>query len=89
MRVLLLAVGTRGDVKPFIALAHGVAAAGHSAVLCTTQEHEELCARLKVSFASVGESITDDPDVFKAVSAAQAEFESGKMNASQFKKKQT
>lgn len=36
MRALLLAVGTRGDVQPFIALGKGLRAAGYEVTLCTT-----------------------------------------------------
>lgn len=34
MRVLLAPFGTRGDVQPMLALAHGLKAAGHDAVFC-------------------------------------------------------
>jgi sterol 3beta-glucosyltransferase len=36
MRALLLTVGTRGDVQPFVALGTGLARAGHDVTLCTT-----------------------------------------------------
>lgn len=35
MRVAIMAVGSRGDVQPMLALAHGLQAAGHTAVLAT------------------------------------------------------
>jgi sterol 3beta-glucosyltransferase len=37
MRILLLTVGTRGDVEPFVALGVGLQKAGHETTLCTTE----------------------------------------------------
>jgi sterol 3beta-glucosyltransferase len=36
MRILMLTLGSRGDVEPFIALALGLQRAGHEPVLCTS-----------------------------------------------------
>jgi len=88
MRVLIFCVGTRGDVEPFIALARAAEAAGHDALVCSTHEHEDLCARSKVSFASVGESIADDPEMFKIASTSLAAFEAGKITAAEMQKQQ-
>ena len=33
MKVLIMTLGTRGDVQPFVALAQALDAAGHEAVL--------------------------------------------------------
>ena len=41
MRVLILTVGTRGDVHPYLALALGLKAAGHDAVVCTCDRFRE------------------------------------------------
>jgi sterol 3beta-glucosyltransferase len=35
MRILILTFGTRGDVQPYVALAHAAIAAGHDAAVCT------------------------------------------------------
>lgn len=36
MRVLINAFGTEGDIRPFVALGQGLAAAGHPAAICTS-----------------------------------------------------
>ena len=36
MNVLILTVGTRGDVQPYLALGKGLAAKGHSVSVCTS-----------------------------------------------------
>ncbi|WP_371745916.1 glycosyltransferase [Arthrobacter oryzae] len=40
MKVLIMTLGTRGDVQPFIALARGLMAAGHEVVLTAPQRFE-------------------------------------------------
>ena len=40
MRVLILTLGSRGDIEPFIALATGLAAAGHAPSLCAPASFE-------------------------------------------------
>lgn len=42
MKVLINAFGTEGDVRPFVALARGLIAAGHQAALCTPSGFAEL-----------------------------------------------
>ncbi|KPF42559.1 hypothetical protein D621_20685 [beta proteobacterium AAP51] len=42
MRVLLLTLGSRGDIEPFIALGIGLRAAGHSATLCASHRFGPL-----------------------------------------------
>jgi hypothetical protein len=43
-RVLILTFGTQGDVRPFVALAKGLRAAGHHWVTCTSQ-NASACRR--------------------------------------------
>lgn len=38
MKITILTIGSRGDVQPFVALAKGLQAAGHSVVLATHEE---------------------------------------------------
>ena len=40
MQILILTVGTRGDVQPYVALGKGLLQAGHDVTICT-------CARLR------------------------------------------
>ena len=42
MRIVVIAVGTRGDVQPLIALAKGLRDAGHTLRVATTQEFATL-----------------------------------------------
>lgn len=44
MRVLINAFGTEGDVRPFVALARALAAAGHPAAICTPTGFASLVA---------------------------------------------
>jgi sterol 3beta-glucosyltransferase len=48
-----MVLGTRGDVQPFVALARGLAAAGHEAVLAAPQRFEALADEHGVRFAGV------------------------------------
>jgi sterol 3beta-glucosyltransferase len=45
MRVLLLTLGTQGDVQPFVALGVGLARAGHAVTVCTTANFAPFVAR--------------------------------------------
>jgi sterol 3beta-glucosyltransferase len=42
MKILMLTVGSRGDVQPFVALGRGLQAAGHSVTVCTCARFEAL-----------------------------------------------
>ncbi len=44
MKVMINAFGTEGDIRPFVALARGLAAAGHQAAICTPSGFAELVA---------------------------------------------
>lgn len=48
-----MTLGTRGDVQPFVALARGLAAAGHDAVLAAPQRFEEFVRSRGVRFAGI------------------------------------
>jgi sterol 3beta-glucosyltransferase len=51
MRAFVLTVGSRGDVQPFVALAAGLRASGHDAVLAAPAMFGELAAAHGVPFA--------------------------------------
>ncbi len=55
MRVTLLAVGSRGDVQPMIALGAGLKAAGHRVRLGTHPRWESLVSRHELEFAPLAE----------------------------------
>jgi sterol 3beta-glucosyltransferase len=53
VKVLIMTLGTRGDVQPFVALARGLAAAGHDAVLAAPHRFAEFVTSRGVRFAGV------------------------------------
>lgn len=53
MKVLILTLGTRGDVQPFVALARGLAAAGHEAVLAAPRRFDGFVRERGVRFAGI------------------------------------
>lgn len=53
MKVLIMTLGTRGDVQPFVALAHGLTVAGHDAVLAAPHRFAEFVRGHGVEFAGI------------------------------------
>lgn len=53
MRVVVLAVGSRGDVEPFVALCRRLDQAGHQSRLATAAEYHDLAARHDVEVAEL------------------------------------
>lgn len=54
MKFVILATGTRGDVQPFVALAQGLRAAGHEAVLAAPGSFESFVRSHGVGFFPMG-----------------------------------
>ncbi len=71
MEIAIPTIGTRGDVQPFIALAQGLVAAGHSVTLLSHPVMGELVRSHGVQFAPVG------PDVDLGVETAVIRDRSG------------
>lgn len=63
MRVALVVSGSRGDVQPMLALALGLEAAGHEALVCSSPENEASARALGCHFAAVGEPIRGNPEL--------------------------
>ncbi|MFN8532101.1 MAG: glycosyltransferase [Dehalococcoidia bacterium] len=59
MRVRILALGSRGDVQPFIALVLRLREAGHDAAVIATDDYASLASRYGAPFRSAGGSIAD------------------------------
>lgn len=57
MRIAIVVSGSRGDVQPMIAIAKGLTAAGHEALVCSSPENEPLARLHGCEFASLGESV--------------------------------
>ncbi len=51
MRILLSAMGTRGDIQPFIALGQGLQSAGHTVALCTAEGYRSFIEENGVPYA--------------------------------------
>jgi len=54
VRVAVLAMGSRGDVEPFLALAAGLRRRGHTVVVATHAEFATLVTGAGVEFAELG-----------------------------------
>jgi sterol 3beta-glucosyltransferase len=70
MRVLIPAIGTRGDVQPLIALAQGLVRAGHTVTLMSHPHMRSLVEYYAVPFAPLG------PDINVAHEAAALRLQS-------------
>jgi len=57
MRIAIPTIGTRGDVQPFIALAQGLASAGHAVTLASHPLMRQLVETHGVVFAPMGPDI--------------------------------
>ena len=69
-KILILTLGTRGDVQPFVALARRLAASGHDVVLSTGQGFEEMIAAAGATPRPVSvnyEDVVARPDVKEAL----------------------
>jgi sterol 3beta-glucosyltransferase len=65
MRITLIALGSRGDVQPFIALGRGMVERGHTVRVVATDDYGDLVRSYDLAFASAGGSISTlmNPDV--------------------------
>ena len=59
MRILILTVGTRGDVQPCVALAKGLVRAGHDVQLCAHARFETFIAEHGVAYAHLNDGLLD------------------------------
>jgi sterol 3beta-glucosyltransferase len=59
VRVLILTFGTQGDVRPFVALAKGLRAAGHKAGICTAEGFRNLVVGAGVDYVHMGNEMLD------------------------------
>lgn len=57
MKVLVLTIGTRGDVQPLIALAAGLAGHGHAVTVCTSVRYADVVARCGLRFAPLSDDL--------------------------------
>src|SRR6185312_12787842 len=57
MKILILTIGTRGDVQPYVALGHALVAAGHAVTLCTSIRFEAFVTQNGLAFAPIGDDL--------------------------------
>lgn len=73
LRLTCLALGSRGDVQPFIALGQALQARGHQVCIATAQEYLPLAEQYGLATACVGGSIREQMDfelVYEALDVA-------------------
>jgi sterol 3beta-glucosyltransferase len=51
MNILILTIGSRGDIQPFVALGKGLKAAGHDVTVCTAQMFESFVVENGLRYA--------------------------------------
>ena len=61
-RALLITTGSRGDVQPFLVLAHALAEAGACPVVAAPRRFDNLAARFGAEFIGLDDSILDLQD---------------------------
>lgn len=92
MKVLIFAWGSRGDVQPYLALAHALNEAGHDATLAATVTHTALAAEYGVRFFPRDDAqlkLLERPDVREVMQleASKVLGEQTKAQAKEFKAK--
>jgi sterol 3beta-glucosyltransferase len=68
MRIAIIAMGTRGDVQPYLALGKGLAAAGHFVRLITHENFEKLVTAHGLEFCPVKgnvQEVMESPEIRK------------------------
>lgn len=56
MHIVLSTVGTEGDVRPFVAIARGLVAAGHRCTVATHTDYEGFVARHGLGYRPIGQT---------------------------------
>ena len=57
MKILISTFGTHGDVQPFIALGHGLRAAGHHVALCTSVSYQPVIEAYGLDYAFMSDTM--------------------------------
>ena len=69
MKVLVIAIGSRGDVNPFLAVALKLKSKGHEVVFCASENYRQLIEDQAIRFVphftrKQYEEVTNDPDLW-------------------------
>jgi len=59
MKILILTIGTRGDVQPYIALGRALMASGHDVTICTCSHFEPFVREYGLGYAYVNNDFID------------------------------
>ena len=62
MKVAILAVGSRGDVQPFVALGRGLKAAGMEVILATGPDFQQLALDQGLRYAPIRADFAGPPE---------------------------
>ena len=54
MKILLISIGTRGDVEPFLAIGEILKEEGHEVICAFPEQFRDLVEGLNMEFASLG-----------------------------------
>jgi sterol 3beta-glucosyltransferase len=57
MNILILTIGSRGDVQPYVALGQGLQQAGHTVTLCTAPLFQEMVTAYGLTFAPMDDEM--------------------------------
>jgi sterol 3beta-glucosyltransferase len=73
MNILILTIGTRGDVMPFVALGEGLKAAGHDVSVCSSIRYESAIRERGLSYNYLSDelvALVETPDGRAAIAGA-------------------
>jgi sterol 3beta-glucosyltransferase len=69
MKILIITMGTRGDVQPFVALGVGLKQAGHTVTICTSNRFQSFIREYGLNYAYINDELLKliDTDASRAV----------------------
>lgn len=59
MKILILTVGTRGDVQPYLAVGKGLKASGHEVTVCTSESFEPFVVAHGLDYAHMNDELIE------------------------------
>ncbi len=59
MKIILAAIGTRGDIEPFLAIGKILKEKGHQVIFASSKQFRELTESCNLEFASLGKKLDD------------------------------
>jgi sterol 3beta-glucosyltransferase len=71
MNILILTIGTRGDVQPFLALGKGLKAAGHNVTVCTAETFDSFVTEQGLNYAYMNDELLRLMDTSEGKSAME------------------